>query len=144
MRKRWRHYQQKSHVEQHPLTFKHLMLEFQHRKLQRFTSVLKGRIDGPQAASAIKFCLRPTAKILSDPSRPINPGHLKTKKQHNTTPAYCPWNTIARHLHHRAPEWSWEVESAQEVGGAIVVTVRLTIPTAAGDLLHYSAVGLEP
>jgi hypothetical protein len=38
----------------------------------------------------------------------------------------------------------WEVQSVQEVGGAVVVTGRLTIPTADGDLLHYSAVASEP
>jgi len=37
-----------------------------------------------------------------------------------------------------------EVQSVQEVGGAVVVTGRLTIPTADGDLLHYSAVASEP
>ena len=36
--------------------------------------------------------------------------------------------------------WCLEVQSVQEVGGAVVVTGRLTIPTADGDLLHYSAV----
>jgi len=30
------------------------------------------------------------------------------------------------------------------VGAAVVVTGRLTIPTADGDLLHYSAVASEP
>jgi hypothetical protein len=44
----------------------------------------------------------------------------------------------------RAPGWCWEVQSVQEVGGAVVVTGRLTIPTADGDLLHYSAVASEP
>ena len=32
----------------------------------------------------------------------------------------------------------------QAVSGAVVVTGRLTIPTADGDLLHYSAVASEP
>ena len=59
--------------------------------------------------------------------------HLKTRKQGTATLTYCPWNTIARHLHHRAPGWCWEVQSVQEVGGAVVVTGRLTIPTAEGD-----------
>ena len=49
-----------------------------------------------------------------------------------------------RHLHHRAPGWCWEVQSVQEVGETVVVTGRLTIPTADGDLLHYSAVTSEP
>ena len=44
----------------------------------------------------------------------------------------------------RAPGWCWEVQSVQEVGGAVVVTGRLTIPTADGDLLHYSAVVSDP
>jgi len=42
----------------------------------------------------------------------------------------------------RAPGWCWAVQSVQ--GGAVVVTGRLTIPTADGDLLHYSAVASEP
>jgi len=44
---------------------------------------------------------------------------------------------------HRAPGWCWEVQSVQEVGGGVVVTGRLTIPTDDGDLLHYSAVASE-
>ncbi len=39
--------------------------------------------------------------------------------------------------------WCWEVQSVQAVGSAVVVTGRLTIPTADGDLLHYSAVESE-
>jgi len=109
--------------------------------------MLKNSSNGTQAPTpngAIKFSLRPTAETLADLSRPIDPRHLKTRKQGNTTLTYCPWNTIARHLHHRAPGWCWEVQSVQEVGGAVVVTGRLTIPTADGDLLHYSAVASEP
>ena len=32
----------------------------------------------------------------------------------------------------------------QEVGGAVVIAGRLTIPSADGDLLHYSAAASEP
>jgi len=106
--------------------------------------MLKTSSNGIQATTVIKFALRPTAETLADLSRPIDPRHLKTRKQGNTTLTYCPWHTIARHLHHRAPGWCWEVQSVQEVGGSVVVTGRLTIPTADGDLLHYSAVSSEP
>jgi len=44
---------------------------------------------------------------------------------------------------HRAPGWCWEVQSVQEVGGAALVTGRLTIPTADRALLHYLAVASE-
>ena len=90
--------------------------------------MLKTSSNGIQATTAVKFSLRTTAETLADLSRPIDPRHLKTRKQGTTTLTYCPWNTIARHLHHRAPGWRWEVQSVQEVGGAVVVTGRLTIP----------------
>ena len=67
------------------------------------------------SSSAIKFALRPTAETLADLSRPNDPRHLKTRKQGNTTLTYCPWNTIARHLHHRAPGWCWEDECLSSV-----------------------------
>ena len=92
--------------------------------------MLKTTSNGTQATTAIKFSLRPTAETLADLSRPIDPRHLKTRKQGTATLTYCPWNTIARHLHHRAPGWCWEVQSVQAVGNAVVVTGRLTIPTA--------------
>jgi hypothetical protein len=62
--------------------------------------MLKTSLNGSQASrggSAIKFALRPTAETLADLSRPIDPRHLKTRKQGNTTLTYCPWHTIARH-----------------------------------------------
>jgi hypothetical protein len=105
--------------------------------------MLKTSINGPQAPAA-KFTQRTTAETLEELNRPIDPRHFKTRKQGNTTLTYVPWAKLARHLHHRAPGWCWEVQSIQEVGGAVVVTGRLTIPTADGDLLHYSAVASEP
>ena len=74
--------------------------------------MLKTSTNGTQASSsgAIKFALRPTAETLADLSRPIDPRHLKTRKQGNTTLTYCSWNTIARHLHDCAPRWGWEVQ----------------------------------
>ena len=84
--------------------------------------MLKTSSSGAQASSsgAIKFALRPTAETLADLSRPIDPRHLKTRKQSNTTLIYSPLDTIAHHLHHRAPAWCWEVQTVEEVGGADV------------------------
>ena len=107
--------------------------------------MLKTSSNGTQATTApvAKFTQRTTTETLEELNRPIDPRHLKTRKQGNTTLTYCPWHTISRHLHHRAPGWCWEVQSVQEVGGAVVVTGRLSIPTTDG-LLHYSAVASEP
>jgi hypothetical protein len=89
------------------------------------------------------FVQKNIVETLSELNRPIDPRHFKTRKQGNTTLTYVPWSTLAKHLHHRSPGWCWEVQSVQEVGGAVVVTGRLTIPTTDG-LLHYSAVASEP
>ena len=96
------------------------------------------------ATTATRFALRPTAETLADLCRPIDPRHLKTRKQGNATLTYYTWNTVARHLHHRAPGWCREVQSVQQVAETVVVTGRLTIPTADGDLLHDSAEASEP
>ena len=71
----------------------------------------------------------------------LQPADKATRRHHADL---LPSNTIAKHLHHRAPGWCWEVQSVQEVGETIVMMRRLTIPTADGDLLHYSAVASEP
>ena len=49
--------------------------------------MLKTSANGTQASnsSAIKFALRPTAETLADLSRPIDPRHLKTRKQGTAT-----------------------------------------------------------
>jgi len=98
--------------------------------------------NGTQATLA-KFTQRTTAETLEELNRPIDPRHFKTRKQGNTTLTYVPWATLAKHLHRRTPGWCFEILSVQEVGGSVVVTGRLTIPTTDG-LLHYSAVASEP
>ena len=93
-------------------------------------------------APVAQFIQRNTEETLAELNRPIDPRHFKTRKQGNTTLTYVPWATLARHLHHRAPGWCFEIQSVQEVGGSVVVTGRLTIPTTDG-LIHYSAIASE-
>ena len=94
-------------------------------------------------APVAQFIQRNTEETLAELNRPIDPRHFKTRKQGNTTLTYVPWATLAKHLHHRCPGWCFEIQSVQEVGGSVVVTGRLSIPTTDG-LLHYSAVASEP
>ena len=95
------------------------------------------------SAPVQKFIQRNTEDTLAELHRPIDPRHFKTRKQGNVTLTYVPWAILAKHLHHRAPGWNWEIQRVSEVGGSVVVTGRLTIPTTDG-LLHYSAVASEP
>jgi hypothetical protein len=103
--------------------------------------MLKTSTNGSTAPVA-QFVQRNTEETLVELHRPIDPRHFKTRKQGNTTLTYVPWATLAKHLHHRAPGWNWEIQSVQAVGGSVVVTGRLTIPTTDG-ILHYSAIASE-
>ena len=100
-------------------------------------------IVSANGTAAAKFTQRSTAETLAELNRPIDPRHFKTRKQGSTTLTYVPWATLARHLHHRAPGWCFEIQSVQEVGGWVAVTGRLTIPTTDG-ILNYSGIASEP
>ena len=104
--------------------------------------MLKTSSNGSTAPVA-QFVQRNTEETLAELHRPIDPRHFKTRKQGNTTLTYVPWATLCKHLHHRAPGFCFEIQSVQEVGGSVVVTGRLSIPTT-DSLLHYSAVSSEP
>ena len=93
-------------------------------------------------APAAQFVQRNTEETLAELHRPIDPRHFKTRKQGNTTLTYVPWATLCRHLHHRAPGWCFEIQNVSEIGGSVVVTGRLSIPTT-DSLLHYSAIASE-
>ena len=93
-------------------------------------------------APVAQLIQRNTEETLAELHSPIDPRHFKTRKQGNTTLTYVPWATLCKHLHHRCPGFCFEIQSVQEVGGSVVVTGRLTIPTTDG-ILHYSAVASE-
>ena len=93
-------------------------------------------------APVAQFVQKNTEETLAELHRPIDPRHFKTRKQGNTTLTYVPWATLAKHLHFRAPGWNWEIQNVSEIGGSVVVTGRLSIPTT-DSLLHYSAIASE-
>ena len=99
-------------------------------------------IQSANGISTPKFQQQSTAETLVELHRPIDPRHFKERKQGSITLTYVPWAILAKHLHYRAPGWNWEIQSVQEVGGCVVVTGRLTIPTTDG-LLHFSACASE-
>lgn len=103
--------------------------------------MLKTSTNGSTAPVA-QFVQRNTEETLAELHRPIDPRHFKTRKQGNTTLTYVPWATLCRHLHHRAPGWCFEIQNVSEIGGSVVVTGRLSIPTT-DSLLHYSAIASE-
>ena len=95
-----------------------------------------------------KSYARPLAEILADLSKPIAAAHLKTKEVQNrkagtkTTLTYIPWHYAIKYLDYYAPGWSYEVRAITPIVGAVVLTVRISIPCAEG-VVWREATGIE-
>jgi hypothetical protein len=77
---------------------------------------------------------RPIAEIIAYLSRPVNPQRLKQRQQGGRTLDYLPWYQAIRHLDKFAVGWRYEIRSVNQVGDNLVMTVRITIPCAEGDV----------
>ena len=88
------------------------------------------------------FEQKSTAVTLAELQRSIDERWFKTLTKGKQALTYVPWAVLAKHLHHRCPGWCWEVLDVKEVGGSVVVSGRLSIPTTDG-ILHYGAVASE-
>ena len=84
----------------------------------------------------------PSSAVLEALHRPVDPRHVRQLRKGGVTLDYVPWFIIAKHLHHRAPGWTWVVRSVNAVGEFIVVHGSLLVPTAEGTL-RYDAVASE-
>lgn len=91
---------------------------------------------------------RPLAEILADLSKPIADKHLGHKEVANrktgskTTLTYISWHYAIKYLDYYAPGWSYEIRSVTQISGAVILTVRITIPCAEG-LVYREATGIE-
>jgi len=78
--------------------------------------------------------LRPIAQIIADLSKPVNPQRLKQRTQGGRTLDYLPWYQAVRYLDNYAPGWRYEIRSVSQVGENLVMTVRIVIPCAEGEV----------
>jgi hypothetical protein len=81
--------------------------------------------------------------ILDALAQPIDPRHFRKRRQGGKDLTYVPWATLVRCLMHRAPGYSWEIRSVQQIGDWVTVTGRLTVPTTEGSLV-YENLSSEP
>ena len=74
--------------------------------------------------------------IIADLSKPVNPKRLKTKPATKTGGqlTYLPWYQAVRYLDNYAPGWRYEIRSVAQVGDNLVMTVRITVPCAEGEV----------
>jgi len=86
---------------------------------------------------------RSIREIIADLSRPVNPQRLKQRQQGGRTLDYLPWYQAVRYLDKYAPGWRYEIRSVLQVGETLVMTVRITIPCAEGEVWREAS-ALEP
>lgn len=78
--------------------------------------------------------LRTIRAIIADLSRPVNPQRLKQRQQGGRTLDYLPWYQAVRYLDNYSPGWRYEIRSVSQIGDNLVMTVRITIPCAEGEV----------
>ena len=86
--------------------------------------------------------LRSINEIINDLHKPIHQRHLKTRRQGGKEITYIAWYDAAKYLDLYAPGWSHEIRSIQQIAGKVVITVRISVPTADGTV-YREATGSE-
>jgi hypothetical protein len=71
-------------------------------------------------------------EIVADLRKPIPDRHLKSKRKGNTDLVFLPWYRAVKYLDWYAPGWSYEIRNVYEIGGKLVMTVRISVPCSDG------------
>jgi hypothetical protein len=86
--------------------------------------------------------LRSIRDIVKDLSKPVAKRHLRTRKQGGKELTYISWYDAVKYLDHYAPGWCYEVRTMNSVGGKLILTIRLSIPSQEG-IVYREATGQE-
>ena len=86
--------------------------------------------------------LRSIREIVKDLSKPIAQKHLRKRKQGGKEIFYLAWHDAVKYLDHFAPGWCYEIRSIDSIGGKLIMTVRLSIPSLEG-ITYREATGQE-
>jgi len=92
--------------------------------------------------SGSKIELRSIRDIIKDLSKPVAKRHLRSRKQGGKEIQYISWHDAIKYLDHYAPGWNYEVRNIQNIAGKLILTVRLSVPSAEG-LVFREATGQE-
>lgn len=86
---------------------------------------------------------RPIQDIMADLAKPPASKHLFSRKQGGKELTYLPWYYAVKYLDFFAPGWSSEIRNVYQLGDALVMVVRISIPCAEG-VTYREASALEP
>ncbi|MCG3159729.1 MAG: hypothetical protein JMDDDDMK_00744 [Acidobacteria bacterium] len=96
---------------------------------------------------------RSIKEIIADLSKPVNSQRLKVRVEERRNGRsgdvkkielpYLPWYQAVRYLDNYAPGWRYEIRSVNQIGDKLVMTVRIVIPCAEGEVWREAS-ALEP
>ena len=92
-------------------------------------------IEAKQEARSIR-------EIVKDLSKPIAQKHLRKRRQGGREILYLAWHDAVKYLDHFAPGWCYEIRSIDSIGGKLILTIRLSIPSLEG-IVFREATGQE-
>ncbi len=75
---------------------------------------------------------RSICEIIKDLSKPVAARHLQTKRQGGKDITFVSWYERVKYLDHFAPGWTNEIVRMDNIGGRLIITVRLSIPAKDG------------
>lgn len=97
--------------------------------------------------------IRSIQAIIADLSKPLNKQRLKVRIEERRNKKsgqvakielpYLPWYQAVRYLDNYAPGWRHEIRSVNQIGDKLVMTVRIVIPCAEGEVWREAS-ALEP
>jgi hypothetical protein len=105
---------------------------------QAGTELEKGEMQTAQLSGE----LRSIREIVKDLSKPIAQKHLRKRRQGGKEITYLAWHDAVKYLDHYAPGWCYEVRRIDSIAGKVILTVRLSIPSAEG-IVYREATGQE-
>ena len=80
----------------------------------------------------------PLSKIVEALSKPIPSHLLETKKLGGRNITYIPWHKAVVILNKYAPGWQFRIVNVTQVGGELIMTGSLSIPTSDGVITRES------
>ncbi len=86
--------------------------------------------------------IRSIREIVKDLSKPIAQKHLRKRRQGGKEILYLAWHDAVKYLDHFAPGWCYEIRSIDSIGGKLILTIRLSIPSLEG-IIYREATGQE-
>ena len=89
-----------------------------------------------------KVATKTISAIIKNLSKPVADRHLQTKRQGGAEIAFISWYHRVKYLDLHAPGWSNEIKRIENIGGKLIITVRLTIPASDGEYFR-EATGQE-